>query len=305
MTLLAGESATYDVPPPRRTAQEPAATYAYAFGTESKQANEPRLGADWLTRASRLSRMPATRRNLMALLERQIDVLRSVSEDQATLLGEIIGGARGEGLHTLAELYRTSAPPRATWTRSLFSGVLKQWPEALASVAAVAEPLTVERMLGALEVPALHGRQVRSVATRAYGVLAARGDINAIRALEKLVLGAPNEAGERASILRVLCDRAFDAVPKLARDRDVQEAVDVAVGIVDISLKAGHASELNRVLKRLDPDMLPPEVVLAFLATSKPAATALPDRSSLVERFEQALRARGRSDADTLMRFAR
>jgi hypothetical protein len=120
----------------------------------------------------------------------------------------------------------------------------------------------------------------------------------------------------------LLCAVAIDAIAGLARQfevqeppeatgsrasrrRDIQEAVDVAVGVVDVSPKANATAQLDGVPERIDPDSLPPEVVLAVLVTSKPGAPKLQARQALVVRFEAALKGRRRPDAESLMRFAR
>jgi hypothetical protein len=149
------------------------------------------------------------------------------------------------------------------------------------------------------------GREVRVVVAAAFGILAGRGGVRAFRSLEKMALRADLEPDERAKLVQLLCDRALETIPRLARSRDIQEAVDVAVGVVDVSLKAGHATLLDRTFGKLDPEVLPPEIVLAFLSTSKPGAWQLPAREALVERFEKAIKRQGRADANALMRFAR
>jgi hypothetical protein len=86
---------------------------------------------------------------------------------------------------------------------------------------------------------------------------------------------------------------------------NVQDIVDTAGSIVDLLLKSNRIQRLNDVLSRLDVERLPSEAILAFLVTSRCAAQDLPARQQLITRFETALRAQNRSDADILIRIAK
>ena len=295
------DSATLDVPTPASATREPLATYWFAFGNKSKQAQMPELPGDWLNRASRLSHMPAARKSLMILLARAPDKLRSLSEDEARVLGAIIGNARIEGLNTLVSVFKdVDDPPGPAWSSSLFSGLVSKWPEALSSAAKL-DKLTILPIMIAVDQSLNVMRDYVSIAARAFAILIRRGEVRAFRSLERIAL---QPSANQESYVRLLCESGLEAVLNLVVDRDIQDAVDVAVGMVDVGLKTGHHEIINEVLDKVDTETVPPEVALAFLTTSKPAVGDLPARTELVRRFERSIRGRRRPDADALMRFA-
>lgn len=53
---------------------------------------------------------------------------------------------------------------------------------------------------------------------------------------------------------QLLADGGLEAIE---RSGEVQEAVDVAVEIVDVCLKVGSAATLDRALERIDPEAMP------------------------------------------------
>ena len=241
----------------------------------------------------------------MAILRQQVVALRTVPDDKARILGEIVGTARADGVDVLADLFRAPVPP--IWSRALLAGLFKSWPDALRSAELLRDVSSDQSPLGApLEESLGEGSWERRWDTaRAVGLRAARGHVSALRAIERMTLDHVLTPAQRGKMAELFAESALQAIPRLARGTDVQEAVDVAVGLVDVCLKTRNTATLNRRLSEINPDVVPAEIVLAFLTTSRPASAELPARADLVGRFEKAIRGRGRTDADALMRFAR
>jgi len=241
----------------------------------------------------------------MALLRAQAGSLREFPDADARTLGTVVGRARADGQAALAELFRTAVAP--TWARAFLNGLFDSWPNAMRSLELVRHLLSDRSPLAAaLEESLGEGSwELRWPAARAVGLRAARGHVSALRAIERMTLDEGLTPSQRGKMADLFADSAVQAIPRLARGTDVQEAVDVAVGLVDVCLKTGNTAPLDRALSAIDPEVLPAEIVLAFLTTSKPASAQLPARANLIGRFEDAIRARGRTDADALMRFAR
>ncbi len=125
-----------------------------------------------------------------------------------------------------------------------------------------------------------------------------------LRELEEQALQEDN-ADELERIVNTLCVASLSSIATFLSQNRIQAAADAAVGMVDVCLKRGRTEALNRSLLGVEPENLPPEIVLAFLTTTKPAERELPNRAVLVQKFETALRESGRDDIDDLMRFAR
>ena len=157
---------------------------------------------------------------------------------------------------------------------------------------------------GMMELAGIDIAGNRAVIPATSRVLAAARQARILVVYLKMAFRADLSKEERTSMVELLCEKALIAIPLLVHRRDIQDAVDVTVCLVDVSLKTENQAALNRVLSWVDPDVLPPEVVLAFLTTSRPAGERLDARAKLVSRFERAIRARRRPDADALVRFA-
>jgi len=290
------------VPPPKRAARESAATTRPE--DEGRGAPPFPLTDDLVRSAKLLSRTPAARPGLMARLSRQVPALRAVSEDQARVLGEIVGAARADGYEVLAALFRT--PVALPWSRALLNGLFESWPEALRSVRLRELWSEQSTFSPALEDSLRDGSWDRRWAVASlYGRRAARGSASALRSIERMTLDPRLTREQQEEMAQLFTDRGLEAIMALAGGPDVQPAVDVAVAIVDVCLKVGQTAILDRALATTNPDETPAEIVLAFLTTTITASSRLPARAHLVERFEKAIRGRLRPDADALMRFLR
>ena len=87
---------------------------------------------------------------------------------------------------------------------------------------------------------------------------------------------------QREKMAQALADRGLEAIESASEE---QEAVDASVAIVDGCLKVGATATPDQALATIDPEVMPVEVVLAFLTTTASASSRLP-REDFVP-FEQ------------------
>lgn len=284
---------------------------ASTYGLDLWDSNNPTGGLAfpvWAERASLKARMPLMRRHLMVFLEQHAVVLRGLAPIDAEHLGRLIGTAELDGLRPLGSMIVSPSPPRADWLRAVLVGVAKVWSRGLPLiVTAVAERAETS---AAPLVPALSrcledggDTAVREAAFSALTLLAGRGNLDAFRIIERRALASSGQ-GASERFVAAVCDCGAAAIRSLGGERDVQDAVDVAVAVVEVCAKASRFEMLDHVLRALNPSALPVEVTLAFLASTRGIANLLPEREKLFERFEIAVRERKRPDAVSLLRFA-
>jgi hypothetical protein len=110
------------------------------------------------------------------------------------------------------------------------------------------------------------------------------------KALEHLITLLPQLPEEmRRSLVKVLCESGLNMISRLIEEvGDARHPVDVAVAMIDVSLKAGHADVLNDALAKVDISW-PKEVVIAFWASTAKAADQLPAREELWQKFESSV----------------
>ena len=86
--------------------------------------------------------------------------------------------------------------------------------------------------------------------------------------------------------MEVLCAGGLKMISRMIEEvGSAQHPVDLAVAMIDVSLKAGHADVLNDALKKVDVSW-PTEVVMAFWAATAAVADQVPERDAMWERFE-------------------
>lgn len=109
------------------------------------------------------------------------------------------------------------------------------------------------------------------------------------RGFERVCLLPTIPSDVKREMVELMCQQGLRLISKILEHSGVtQFAVDIAVGIVDTTLKAGHPEILNHVLENV-PMEWPTEVIVAFWATTAIVADQLPSRSDLWARFEQTL----------------
>ena len=269
---------------------------------EQPLAGAPRrqLALEYLERAFTLALIPGARLNLLEQIQKRMDIIRELPVTEASRLGELMGQAKTAAVPTYARWFEDGSQ-EANWLLEFSYGLSREWPEALSRVIRGFNS-GWPQLLPLLWV--MDTRQaLRTASIRALGVGVSAGSPVAFRALETAALRAETPA-EKSTVVQTLCASGLQAITNLAQARDVQEAVDIAVGLVDVSLKTGQLRHLDELMSRLAPDELAAEVILAFLTTSAPAANSLPARTKLLERFRHALMGRRRPDAEELLRFA-
>ena len=105
--------------------------------------------------------------------------------------------------------------------------------------------------------------------------------------------------------MRGLLEAGASAIIKSASGGTLQHAVDIAVGLVDVAAKTDQLPLLNAALGQLDPAVLPVEVSVALLASSRHFSEHLAARAEFGRQFVVNLRTRRHPEADKLLRFAR
>lgn len=300
---------------------------AATFGTASASLpSAPMSNVDaWLRMAARHCRTPLSRSAVMVQIEQRLPELVATRAEEARLLGEVLGTAEDAGLRALFAVLASAPRPPWLWLESLFAGVAQQWPRGLARAVTVSDPDTqytklllqfVARHLdGSIDVrdalvyarnALAHGQPARSALLHAVAHQASRGNLDALHALELDALRNDVDPAEKARSVARYQKHALLAMSGLLATRaDVQPIVDIAVAIVDVSLKSKAESALDELLAQFDPSEWPSEVAVALLTTTRQADSRLPARSILMAEFARVLHARKSNDADAVLQFLR
>jgi hypothetical protein len=250
------------------------------------------------------ARSPLSRQELVHYLQASADEFRDVNAPEAEALGELVGTLKGAG--PLERLVRSA--PRAAWLADFVVGIAKTWPDGL-SVAAS----TIQRnSSGPVQtlVPTLShhlhesDEASRTAALVALSAFAARGEAAAFHAIELRCFAKGIAPGERQRLVRALVQAGTLAIVK-SSGGDVQDAVDIAVGIVDVAAKTHHFAELDIALKQLEPADLPVEVSVALLTSSRFGSAHLKWRDDFSARFALNLRTRKHPEADKIIRIVK
>ncbi|MEZ4264633.1 MAG: hypothetical protein R3B36_36545 [Polyangiaceae bacterium] len=305
MTMEPSSIAASELHSLRATSALKAHSPATYVSPTSTALTSPEAVGVWLERARALATTRAIRRGVLDRAEEQIGSLHLADSEGAHTLGCIVGGARAEGAPLLTRLL--ARPELANeWVDALLAGVVETWRQGLEWIALRAGRDSVPRMTAALGRCRLAWRDApRQSALKALASLAERGVLPALEELEHEALREDLDAEASARAFSTFFEGGKAALRAVLEDaRDVQPAVDVAVALVDVSMKLGRTTELDALLGSLNPAVLPTSVTMAFLTTSKPLAEDLLGRATLLAGFETALNGRGLS-ADRLLRFVR
>ncbi len=289
---------------PRVRSGTSASTYGRNYWETGSQVGGLTL-REWLNRAFLRADNPLSRQPLILFLEASADKFRNVDADSAESLGVLMGRLQDGG--PIEALLRSA--PQAEWWGAFIVGIAKTWTKGLTVVAT-----TIERKNFAdakTFVPALarclrgSSDATRAAAGLALTVLAARGDADAFRAVELRCLAKDVAPAERKELVRALIEAGTLAIVKATSGAKLQQSVDVAVGIVDVAAKTGELPRLDIALSHMDPAVLPIEVSVAILASSRHFSDRLAARAEFGKRFGVALHTRRHPEADKLFRYAK
>jgi len=103
----------------------------------------------------------------------------------------------------------------------------------------------------------------------------------------RAVLGSDWEMRQQASraMIEILCDTALELISKRIRERsDTKDPVEIAITMIDVSIRTGHYDVLDSALARVDPKW-PKEIVVAFWNGTAEVQDKLPARDAMWERF--------------------
>lgn len=100
------------------------------------------------------------------------------------------------------------------------------------------------------------------------------------------------------------CKITIDAIRWLSKQKQTQNAVDLAIELTDITCKLGMFEALNNSLETLARSDLSVEIFIALLTSSKPAEDRLESRTLLARKFLDKLAKDQNPRAEALKRFA-
>jgi hypothetical protein len=260
---------------------------------------------EWIRLASVRAENPLSRQPLITFLEASADRFHEADPTDAESLGVLIGRLQGVG--PIRAFLR--APGQADWLGSLVVGIAKSWRNGLNVVAlALESPIrgamvafvpTLTRALRADDA------ETRAAALSALTTVASLGNQDAFQAIERRCHAKNIDNDELRGVVRALLEAGVSVLERPVARSSLQLWVDVAVALVDVAAKTSSLDFLNTALAQLDPEVLPVEVSLALIATSRPVADDLAARKMFCQHFEQALRTRRHPNIDKLLPFAK